>query len=156
MLGFRSRFKKYLSVGQLYSIAQHYDRWYGENYEGASINGLGSGLRAAGYIDSYRWCEDIEQVVHYLRYHGSLAFSCPWFEGMQYVEPDGILRTTGLEGGLHVTVLFGVNKAGDEFLDRNSYGPEWANSGNGIILRSTLEKLWEMPHTSACAFVLAS
>lgn len=93
----------------IYPLAQQFDEWEGEAYDGSSGRGGMKALLHLGYITEFRRCETVNEIVYALLEHGTVAVGTWWHSFMQYPvngvigagEPDYL--------GGHEYLLTGIN-----------------------------------------------
>jgi hypothetical protein len=113
----------------IYTEAQKYDEWPGENYDGTSAHGACKYLRQARVIDAYRWCFGLNDVVDTLCQYGPVGIGIRWHEGMMNVDSNGFVQPTGAIVGGHETELIGINVPHRYFVGMNSWGDNWGDKG---------------------------
>lgn len=134
---------------QLYHMAQDYDEWPGNDYEGTSVRGAFRALNKLGFVKEYRWAFDLETVVNYVLTSGPMVLGTNWYYDMFTPDRHGYLDLmNGIAGG-HGYLLLGVDrdrvKPGTKFKGAgrvfNSWGENWADKGRAWLTFEDLERL---------------
>jgi hypothetical protein len=113
-----------ISLADLYKLAQKYDRWPGENYDGTSVHGGCIALKSLGLIKEYRWATTIDQVVDYVLAEAPMFVGTVWTEAMFTPDKQGFIHPDGPEAGGHSYMLIAAN--------RNTKGP---NGSRGALTK---------------------
>jgi hypothetical protein len=131
---------------QLYWSAQQLDGQPGGSYPGATpvyegtstLAGM-QAARAAGYITSYRWALNLDDLVLAVGYQGPAVIGIDWYEPMFHPDANGFVHPTGKIAGGHCICIIGVQVETDAhgavdpvasyFLLQNSWGPTWGIDG---------------------------
>lgn len=142
----------------LYYDAQRTDRWAGGEYPGASPRYSGTSnlagakvAKARGFIDEYRWCFSIDDVMRALSHEGPVVAATSWRSSMWETRPSGLIESVDSsdEGG-HCYLLRGLtlkpslkgeSKLGPVIRITNSWGPGWGILGEAFIRVEDFEKL---------------
>lgn len=134
----------------VYKEAQKVDYWPGEDYEGTSVLAGAQTLQSKGLIESYRWAFGIEDVRDALLTTGPVVIGIPWFEGMYYTKPGGVVEVSGDMVGGHCILLTGYyrgtrieGKIQPAFRWRNSWGLSYGLNGSAKIKWDDLAGLLE-------------
>lgn len=135
-----------------YQEAKRNDEIPGEAYEGTSV--LAGAITAAkrGFVDQYRWCFGIEDVIDTLVAHGPIVIGIDWKYDMYWTRPSGLVETTGNVVGGHCLLLTGYHPrmrlTGEGWLKRyevvrwrNSWGPSYGHNGDGYVRVEDMEAL---------------
>lgn len=135
----------------LYRLAQRYDEWAGEDYEGSSVLGAAKAAQALGFIGVYRWAFNMEDMLLALSTVGPVVVGTTWFNTMFYPQDNGVLTIDPSKGeaGGHSYIIRGViinesykkrlvgkarNRPGVALLRvRNSWGLTWGKKGECLI-----------------------
>jgi hypothetical protein len=125
----------------IYTEAQKYDQWPGENYDGTSVRGGAKYLHKTGKIKSYLWTYDIKVLISTLLTVGPVVVGTNWYHGMFFPNRDGIIKPTGRLAGGHAYVLNGVDTTRQLFRIKNSWGRNWGVSGHAFISFSDMQRL---------------
>lgn len=96
------------SARAIYHLAQKYDEWPGEDYEGSSVLGALKATKALGYIGEYRWAFDIDDLSAALANVGPVVMGTDWTESMFDTKPNGLLEVDGDPAGGHSYIFRGV------------------------------------------------
>ena len=141
----------HLEAREIYRAAQKIDQWPGENYSGTSVLAGAKTVQRAGYIGSYRWAFNIDDVVDAIITEGPVVVGIPWMDTMYRTRPSGLVDITGDKVGGHCVVLTGYTRAilnaeramgpMDLVRFRNSWGANYGNDGSGWIAVWDLETL---------------
>ncbi|HXI13711.1 MAG TPA: hypothetical protein VNM92_13865 [Thermoanaerobaculia bacterium] len=94
----------------LYKLAQRFDEWPGDAYEGSSVDGTALALRSLGRITKFEWARDIETGVRAVLIKGPTMLGVDWTSGMMGADADGFIRATGDVVGGHAIAWVGVNR----------------------------------------------
>jgi C1A family cysteine protease len=134
----------------IYKLAQQYDDWPGEDYEGSSVLGGAKGLKAQGFLGEYRWCFGIEDLIDAVITTGPVAIGIDWYEEMYETEPSGLVKVGGEKVGGHCLYVYGYNPKKrlkgvrgtfEACYWRNSWGSSYGINGEGIIRAEDLAVL---------------
>lgn len=148
----------------VYFGAQRRDPWPGgaypgaeDFYEGTSVLAGAQEVRERGWIDEYRWCFTLDDLVATLGYRGPVVAGLDWTEDMFEPDHDFFLRPTGRYAGGHCVCIQGVHVErtvelgdGPDTLDPirsyvtivNSWSPGWGTRGRAKITLVDLAVLW--------------
>lgn len=124
----------------MYDECRKVDEWVGEDYDGTSVNAGGKVARSLGLIDSWRWCDGLDDMVDTLITTGPVILAIPWLNGM-YEAPDGELAISGRQVGWHCILANGydpalrLNGKPKREMARlsNSWGLSWGDRGNAWV-----------------------
>lgn len=108
-------------------------------------------LQERGFVKTYRWFMNAEEIGLYILENGPVAVGTNWYRGMTNPEKN-ILRLTGPVDGGHEYVLNGYNRIAGLFRVKNSWGRTWARNGNAWLQGEDLERLIVAEHGDAMAF----
>lgn len=144
----------------VYHLAQHYDEWAGESYDGSSVLGATKAVNKLGYVGFYHWAFSIQEVYSSLSYIGPVVVGTDWMESMFDPDENGLLTVTGnasdVAGGhayfIRSIILNEAYKAsliGSEnnlvgvplLRIRNQYGRGWGHEGEGLIWGTDMARL---------------
>lgn len=117
----------------IYKMAQQVDEWAGDNYDGTSVRAGAKVLRSHGYIESYHWAYNVEDVIQALLTLGPVVVGTNWTNGMFYPDDEGIIKPTGRVAGGHAYLLDGISTTKGLIRIKNSWGKEWGNKGFAYI-----------------------
>lgn len=133
-----------------YKQAQQIDEWPGDDYSGTSVLAGAKIMKEHGFIDEYRWCFDIDDIIDAVVSQGPVVIGIPWYSGMYRTNSLGLTGPTGEKVGGHCITLTGYHPAkifGRQSLEvfkwRNSWGEDYGINGSGYIRVSDLRKLFE-------------
>ncbi|MDA8874870.1 hypothetical protein N9H78_04335 [Winogradskyella sp.] len=133
-----------------YKEAQKIDEWPGDDYSGTSVLAGAKIMKQYGYIDEYRWCFDIDDIIDAVVSQGPVVIGIPWYSGMYRTNSLGLTGPTGDNVGGHCITLTGYHPAkifGRQSLEvfkwRNSWGEDYGVNGSGYIRVSDLRNLFE-------------
>jgi hypothetical protein len=130
----------------VYKEAQKVDVWPGEDYEGTSVLAGAKIMKNLGFMSSYAWAFNVEEIVDSILSKGPVVLGIPWYSGM-YEAPNGVLKVSGKKVGGHCIVAVGFKAKSDKFdgkssvIIQNSWGNSWGINGLAEIELSELEKL---------------
>lgn len=136
----------------VYRRAQAIDEWEGEDYEGTSVLAGAKVMQEHGYIGSYRWAFDIEDIRGAVTELGPVVIGIPWYSGMYQTRPSGLVEVDGQIVGGHCILLTGYHPGmrirGEDwdarfrvFRWRNSWGENYGVGGSGFIRYEDLRDL---------------
>ena len=125
--------KQYVSPTGIYKLAQHFDEWDGEDYEGTSVRAGAKVLAYLGFVKEYRWATKIDDVIQTLLETGPVVVGTSWYEGMETPDKSGLVTVTGEVRGGHCYLLTGVNTQTGLFRIKNSWGTKWGLNGRAFI-----------------------
>jgi hypothetical protein len=143
----------------LYKLAQQYDQWAGENYEGSSVIGGLRALKALGYVGEYRWAFSLNDLMLALAWVGPSVLGTVWLNSMFIPKPSGLLVVDFASGeaGGHAYIANSIKVTRqakrawlgpdepirDEplILGRNSWGRGWGKDGHWAMWASDVQKL---------------
>lgn len=117
----------------IYRAAQRIDEWAGEAYDGTSVLAGAKTVLARRYMDSYRWCFGIDDLVLALGYSGPVVLGLNWWTGMFVTDPAGYIHPTGQVEGGHCLIARAVDLRTGTIKLRNSWGPLWGVGGDALI-----------------------
>lgn len=138
--------RKTFNYDYMYRLAQTIDEWPGEApvYEGTSVLAGQKALKIEGFIQEYRWCFGLSDVLKTLSYYGAVGIGVTWYNSMFYpVNEYGLLNVdvnSGIAGG-HAVELHGLNISGKYVIGTNSWGTGWGNNGRFRIKWTDLDML---------------
>lgn len=131
------------SAVKIYKKAKTLDAYPGTNYSGTSVL---AGVKATqklykGTIESYRWANNVADVVATLGYHGPVVLGVNWYSAMYKPGSDGFIRAQGDVVGGHCLLARGVGISKNAILLQNSWGYSWGNNGTCWISFDDLDRL---------------
>jgi hypothetical protein len=124
----------------IYREAQKIDEWAGEAYEGTSVLAGAKVVQRSGYMEQYRWCFGLADVLLALAYEGPVVLGLPWYESM-YEPRDGWIKVEGSPVGGHCILATSVRLTSESIKLHNSWGPDWGVKGMALLSFGDLEKL---------------
>ena len=125
----------------VYKAAQKVDEWPGENYAGTSVRAGAKILQSLGFIDSYLWTWNVDEVINAVLNVGPVVVGTDWYSGMSWPDEKGIIKPTGRIDGGHAYLLNGVNLKKELFRIQQSWHITWGDTGNAWISFADFEKL---------------
>lgn len=132
----------------VYWEAQKIDPWEGGAYPGASPRYEGTSvlagvkiLKRLGFIEEYRWCFSLHDLVLAVGYRGPAILGINWYEGMFDTFPCGHIHVSGQVAGGHAILCKGVSVSRKTFTLHNSWGIAWGNGGDAYITWEEMERL---------------
>lgn len=142
----------------LYKLAQKYDEWPGENYDGSSVRGLFKGLHKEGYVTEYRWAFEVGPVLDHVLLEGPVVVGTSWFDGMMNLDSQGYIWPRGREVGGHAYLIIGADRVRKNpdgttgaFRIVNSWGRSWGQQGRAWVTFDIMDKLLRNQGESATA-----
>lgn len=128
-----------------YHLAQQLDEYPGENYAGSSVRGGAKAMQQLGFLDSYLWASNIDEVIQTVLEVGPMVVGTIWTRAMSTPQgKDHIIKPGGPIDGGHCYLINGINlKRGRGGLARmqNSWGQGWGDTGNAWMELTDMEKL---------------
>lgn len=134
---------------ELYHMAQDFDEWEGNDYEGTSVRGAFKALKKLGFVNEYRWAFDADTVVQHVLTVGPVVMGTSWYTDMFTPDRWGYLDVKGSIAGGHCWLILGV----DRFKRRpgtnvvgaarclNSWGPGWGQKSRFWLTLQDLDRL---------------
>jgi len=141
-----------IAANVLYYVAQHFDEWDGEAYDGTSVRAGAKVLKFTKCIKSYGWAFNLATAIPHLLEKGPLVAGFDWYEGMFAPDQRNIIKTTGRIAGGHCVLIYGVNLRTGFFYIQNSWGKDWGYKGTARISFEDVEKL--LKHGGECCTAL--
>jgi len=135
-----TRRKPCINPAWIYNEAQKVDEWPGESYEGTSVRAGAKVLQKAGYIQSYHWTTDFQDIKRVLLDIGPVVVGTNWHTRMNNPR-NGIIRARGKLLGGHAYMLTGINCRRRLVRILNSWGTSWGRGGHAFIPFGDLAKL---------------
>ena len=138
------------ALGLFVVARRDYDQWYGEGYDGTSVDAGAAALKAKGYMAAYKWAKSVEDVARAVAYEGPGVAGTYWKSGMFEPRPSGLLEVTGANEGGHAWLIRGVNmrprlkgetRLGPCLVMTNSWGPDWGLGGTAYVRFEDFEAL---------------
>jgi hypothetical protein len=146
----------------LYRLAQKYDEWPGEDYEGSSVLGGLKACQALGFIGEYRWAFTVDDWLASISRIGPSVVGTVWMNSMFRPRPSGLLEidpASGEAGGhsYYFRRILVTREAKRSFLGRgetirdepllvlrNSWGTDWGKGGEAGMWPSDYQAhLWD-------------
>lgn len=125
----------------IYELAQAVDEWEGTDYDGTSVRAGAKVLERIGFITSYQWAFDVEQIVEALLQVGPVVVGTEWLSGMMSPDPRGLIRAKGRSAGGHAYLLTGVDRVQGFVRVKNSWGLRWGVKGRAYLPIDDLGRL---------------
>jgi hypothetical protein len=144
---------------QIYRQAQQVDDFPGETIIGTSVLAAAKALQEGGYITSYTWAFNINDVIDAVVEIGPVVVGIPWFESMSTTRTSGMVEVNGRIVGGHCVTITGYDPAlqltGESTVEalrwRNSWGATYGAAGDGYVRAGDLERLlWGRYGSEAC------
>jgi hypothetical protein len=129
-----------MSPSGIYTLAQYFDEWEGQEYDGTSVRGACKLLEITGHISQYRWAWDVETLAGHVLEVSPVVIGVNWYAGMMRPK-DGHIKPTGRRVGGHAVLCYGVSLNGEYASLRNSWGEGWGTGGNCRIGLDDLNRL---------------
>lgn len=132
-----------LKTTPVYKLAQTLDQWPGEDYDGTSCLAGAKALQQLDWIDSYRWCFGLEDVLRTVSWYGPVQIGISWYNSMFSTDADGFLTvnpSSGLAGG-HAVEIHGIDVEHEFVVITNSWGTSWGDRGRCYMRWSDLDTL---------------
>lgn len=126
---------------KVYKLAQKYDEWPGDNYEGSSVLGGAKASQKMGWLTEYRWAFGENDLAMAVGYYGPAVLGLNWYEGMNEPDKNGIIRPTGDMLGGHCILCNSINIKKQLYRLHNSWGTSWGINGDCFISFADMEKL---------------
>lgn len=114
------------------------------NEEGTYIRTAAQLLVDLGYIDQYRWCLNLDEIITAVLEKCPVEMGTVWRSGM--FNPDADTFRIALKGpvvGGHAYLLNGYNKNNGYFRLKNSWGRGWGQGGHAWIHHDYVAELLE-------------
>lgn len=127
----------------IYKKAQTLDEWPGTNYSGTSVLAGAKAIQELypGTIESYRWANNLQDVIATLGYHGPIVIGVNWYVGMYKPDTKGFIHVTGSIVGGHCLLLRGVDIIKNRLMLHNSWGASWGKNGTCWISFEDFDRL---------------
>lgn len=131
---------------QVYKLAQRFDEWPGDHYEGTSVNAAMKVGRMLGWWTEYRWAFGVDDMRRAIQL-GPLVLGVPWHAGMYETDAEGVVVVRGQQIGGHCITCVGwsIDYAGrgPGFWWLNSWGRGYGNGGAAFVPETTMVGLVE-------------
>lgn len=128
-------------ASKLYQLAQRYDEWPGESYEGSSVLGGMKGATELGYYREYRWAFGFDDAVLSLGHHGPVVLGINWYGTMFEPDLEGRLHVSGSVAGGHAILANRVDVRRERVWLANSWGVGWGLNGGAWLSFDDLDRL---------------
>lgn len=133
--------KQFLPPDGIYHLAQRFDQWAGEGYEGTSVRAGAKVLKHLGYLSAYKWGSSIEQALLALQ-TSPIVLGINWYEGMMQTDSYGMITPSGEMLGGHAILVNGYNLELERFRLKNSWGQQWGISGRCYLSFADAKRLF--------------
>lgn len=90
---------------------------------------------------AYFWAFGIQNLLVALSHVGPVVLGIPWYSGMYRPKSNGVIEPTGELSGGHCILATGLDVSAHTVTLRNSWGPNWGQSGSCRISWVDLNKL---------------
>lgn len=139
----------------LYREFQKNDPWGARSTDdGTTISAGAYTLRQKGFISSYYWTTDVDEIVRALLTVGPVVIGIPWYTGFYYPnDKTGLLELSGRIEGYHAILINGVNRITRRVRLKNSWGREWGKGGHCYMSFDTLAKVVADRWAESCCAV---
>lgn len=136
--------------GSIYNWCQNNDEWPGTDYEGTSVRALMKWLKANGYISSYEWATNVDQMHAHIATRGPAVVGTDWWLDMFMPDRHGYIRPGNYVVGGHAYCIRGSNrrrvdpgirKPVGAFRKRGTWGVNWADHGEAWISFPDMQRL---------------
>lgn len=128
-------------AAKLYKLAQRYDEWPGENYDGSSVLGGMKGATELGYYREYRWAFDFSEAILALGHHGPLVLGINWYDSMFDPDLEGRLHVFGGIAGGHAILANSIDIRNERIWLANSWGVGWGIGGRAWLSFDDFDRL---------------
>lgn len=136
---------------QIYDWCQNNDEWLGNAYDGTSVRAAMKWLKANGFIASYEWATNVEQLYAHVLLRGPAIVGTDWTVDMFTPDRWDFIRPTGESMGGHAWLIRGANRRKKHplrrtvgaFRMRNSWGRGWSDTGEAWVSAADMAKLIE-------------
>lgn len=125
----------------VYKRAQELDEWEGTEYSGTSVLAGAKAMQEQGFLGEYRWAFGLDDLVDAVGHHGPAILGINWYEAMFDANDLGMIYVQGDIAGGHAILCNGVSVSRRVFRLHNSWGRDWARSGEAYISFSDMERL---------------
>ncbi len=118
----------------LYNEAQKADAFKGEDYDGTTVRAGAKILQQEGFIKSYRWTYDVNELAIAVLEVSPVVVGTTWYSDMFTTEKNGLINIGGRVSGGHAYEINGVNTDMELFRIKNSWNRKiWGKNGFGFI-----------------------
>jgi hypothetical protein len=138
-------FNQFIDPNGLYTIAQHFDEWEGEDYDGTSIRAVMKVLKMLGFFKEYRWVRSVDAMIPTMLNDGPILLGLPWTQDMCYPNPTtGLIKPTGASVGGHAILADEVDTVKELVWLNNTWGVGWGKAGRCCISFEDLDELFSL------------
>lgn len=140
----------------LYELARRkYDEWDGEDYEGTSVRAGAKAAQELQLITTYRFSQDIEEILLWLLNHGPVTLGTDWTTEMFNATKENgyFIKPEGQVAGGHSWTLTGIRLLRDakDYVElTNSWGSDWGYHGKAKMTIDSLKQLIGAEDAAAC------
>lgn len=131
----------YMEPSGIYQVAQRFDEWSGENYDGTSVRAGAKVLQLLGFIDKYTWAFNIGDAINTLLELGPVVLGCQWYTGMMEPDRKNYVSVRGNKLGGHAVVVTGIDIPKGFVRIKNSWGKKWGDNGRCYLSLGDFEIL---------------
>ncbi len=125
----------------IYEKAQAVGGQLPDEQSGSSVLNGAKAAQALGYIKSYYWAQNPQQVAVALS-QGPVVVGIDWHQSMFTPDKNGVLTVAGSVAGGHCVCLHGYDPKVEMFTLRNSWGSGWGVNGDATISMGEFVKVW--------------
>lgn len=135
----------------VYNRARQIDEWPGEDYSGTSNQAGAKVMRERGYLETFAWAGNPEDMKAWLLTRGPVTFTCQWRSGMYRTDSGGFLQFAGDVVGGHLMCCIGFD--GQNYVVQNSWSERFGKNGICYVTPEVMAKLYAAGQWTACTAV---